>query len=195
MYVFVIYSIDGCVLTCLRLPPPSAVLCYCMLCGRVLVCLCVYVGRGEVSLSACHLLTCWFLLKLFLRHWRWRRYVPPKRQLELNGLHGVISQKMILFITTTVKTSNSTRWKLFLCFSSQAPCHEDVWGNGGIAPPFLTLALDGVSGLLLAPAALPPGKDPGIHWIGGWVGPSVKKRQIVHLRESNPGRPARHIQE
>jgi hypothetical protein len=27
----------------------------------------------------------------------------------LNGLHGVISQKMILFITTAVKTSNPTR--------------------------------------------------------------------------------------
>jgi hypothetical protein len=28
-----------------------------------------------------------------------------------------------------------------------------------------------MSGLLNAPAALPPGKTPGIHWIGGWVGP------------------------
>jgi hypothetical protein len=28
--------------------------------------------------------------------------------LTLNGLHGVISQKMILFITTAVKTSNPT---------------------------------------------------------------------------------------
>jgi hypothetical protein len=37
--------------------------------------------------------------------WRWRRYIPPKRRLKLNGLHGVISQKMILFITTAVKTS------------------------------------------------------------------------------------------
>jgi hypothetical protein len=27
-------------------------------------------------------------------------------RLKLNGLHGVISQKMILFITTAVKTSN-----------------------------------------------------------------------------------------
>jgi hypothetical protein len=26
-----------------------------------------------------------------LRHWTWRRYVPPKRQLTLNGPHGVIS--------------------------------------------------------------------------------------------------------
>jgi hypothetical protein len=29
---------------------------------------------------------------------RWRQYVPPKRRLKLNGLYGVISQKMILFI-------------------------------------------------------------------------------------------------
>jgi hypothetical protein len=35
-------------------------------------------------------------------------YVPPKRQLHLNRLHGVTSQKMILFITTAVKTSNHT---------------------------------------------------------------------------------------
>jgi hypothetical protein len=49
-----------------------------------------------------------FLLNLFLRPWRWRRYVPPKRRLKLNGLHGVIFQKMILFLTTAVKTSNPT---------------------------------------------------------------------------------------
>jgi hypothetical protein len=48
------------------------------------------------------------LLKLFLKPWSWRRYVPPKRRLKLNGLHAVISQKMILFITTAVKTSNPT---------------------------------------------------------------------------------------
>jgi hypothetical protein len=40
---------------------------------------------------------------------RWRRQVPPKRRAQLNGLHGVISQKLILFITTGVKTSNPTR--------------------------------------------------------------------------------------
>jgi hypothetical protein len=48
------------------------------------------------------------LLNLFLRPWRWRRYVPPKRRLTLNILHGVISQKIVLFITTAVKTSNPT---------------------------------------------------------------------------------------
>jgi hypothetical protein len=39
---------------------------------------------------------------------RWRRYVPLKHRLQLNGLHGVISQKIILFINTAVKTSNPT---------------------------------------------------------------------------------------
>jgi hypothetical protein len=61
-----------------------------------------------------HLLTCWFLLKLFLRPWRWKRYVPPKHWLQLNRLHGVISQKMILFITSAVKTSDPTFPKNFV---------------------------------------------------------------------------------
>jgi hypothetical protein len=32
--------------------------------------------------------------------WRWRWYVPPKRGLTLNELHGIMSQKTELFITT-----------------------------------------------------------------------------------------------
>jgi hypothetical protein len=34
------------------------------------------------------------------------RYVPPKRRLIFNGLHGDISQ-MVIFITTAVRTSKS----------------------------------------------------------------------------------------
>jgi hypothetical protein len=34
--------------------------------------------------------------------------VPPKRWMTFNGLHGVISQKIELFITTAVRTSNLT---------------------------------------------------------------------------------------
>jgi hypothetical protein len=30
-----------------------------------------------------------------------------------------------------------------------------------------------VSGQLYAPALLPPGKNPGTHWIEGWVDPSA----------------------
>jgi hypothetical protein len=36
------------------------------------------------------------------------RYVPPKLWLTLNGLHDVISQKMVFFIITAVRTSNPT---------------------------------------------------------------------------------------
>jgi hypothetical protein len=50
-----------------------------------------------------------FLLSLFFRPWRLRRYVPPKRRWTLNGLHRVISQKVVLFITTAVRISNHTR--------------------------------------------------------------------------------------
>jgi hypothetical protein len=38
--------------------------------------------------------------------------MEAKRRLKLNGLHGVISQKMMLFITTVVKTSNPTMYNL-----------------------------------------------------------------------------------
>jgi hypothetical protein len=40
--------------------------------------------------------------------YRWRRDIPPKRRMTFNGLQGVISQKILLFITTTVRTSNRT---------------------------------------------------------------------------------------
>jgi hypothetical protein len=39
--------------------------------------------------------------------------LPPKRRVQLNALHGVISQKKILFKTTAVKTSNPTTAKKF----------------------------------------------------------------------------------
>jgi hypothetical protein len=65
----------------------------------------------ELVQQTSHLLARWFA-ELILRPWRWRQYVPPKRRVQLNGPHCGISQKMILFITTDVKTSNPTH--LFL---------------------------------------------------------------------------------
>jgi hypothetical protein len=58
---------------------------------------------------ACHVLSRWYLVKLF-RPWR-SRHVFPKRRLIFNGLHSVIPQKIVLFITTVLKTSYPTRWK------------------------------------------------------------------------------------
>jgi hypothetical protein len=72
-------------------------------------------------------------------------------------------------------------------------------GSGGIAPPFLTLALDGDEWSAPRPGRFTPGeRSPGNHWIGGCVGSrasvdAVEKRKILQCRESNPGRPARSL--
>jgi hypothetical protein len=46
--------------------------------------------------------------------------------------------------------------KLSLCFINEAPRHEDVWGSGGLAPPFLTLGLDGGEKSALHPGRVTP---------------------------------------
>jgi hypothetical protein len=66
-------------------------------------------------------------------------------------------------------------------------------GSGGVAPSFLTSAVDGGDW-----SASRPGEGAlSIHLIGGWVGPrasldAVGKRKILHCQESNPGPPACH---
>jgi len=53
--------------------------------------------------------------------------------------------------------------------ASYTPHHEDLWGSGVIAPLILTSALAGSE-----QSALCPGRfSPGIHWIGGWVVPTL----------------------
>jgi hypothetical protein len=67
--------------------------------------------------AACHLRSRWFLAWLILRPWRWRRYVPPKRRLAFNWVHCIISQNIVLFMTTGVKTSNPAfMWSVRHCF-------------------------------------------------------------------------------
>jgi hypothetical protein len=64
-----------------------------------------------VKFSSCcfKLPLAWFIF----RPWRGRRHVPPKRRLTFNGLHGYISQKTEFFITTAVRTSNTTQIHLY----------------------------------------------------------------------------------
>jgi hypothetical protein len=58
-------------------------------------------------LATCFMLgSCW----LILRPWRRKRHVPPKRWLNLNGLNGVISQTIVLFIVTAVITHSIEGW-------------------------------------------------------------------------------------
>jgi hypothetical protein len=62
---------------------------------------------GAISCGRNATCFCSFLAQLTNQRWRWRRYFPPKR-LDLSQLHGVTSQKIELFIVTTVRTSFPT---------------------------------------------------------------------------------------
>jgi hypothetical protein len=42
-----------------------------------------------------------------------KRYVPPKRRVIFYGTHGVVSQKIELFIMTAVRTLNPTNQYMF----------------------------------------------------------------------------------
>ncbi|KDR20851.1 hypothetical protein L798_04655 [Zootermopsis nevadensis] len=71
-------------------------------------------------------------------------------------------------------------------------------GSGGIAYSVLTSAPDGGKWSASYPGrALPPGKEPGTHWIGGWVGPragldaEAGGKILCPRRGSNPSRPVR----
>jgi len=68
-------------------------------------------------------------------------------------------------------------------------------GSRGIALLFpLTLALDGVGGQRHAPAALPPGKRPGTHCIGGWMGLRAGLDGCGKSRPPTPGFNPRTVQ-
>jgi hypothetical protein len=64
--------------------------------------------------SDCHLLSHWYLIWLIFQPWRWRLYVPLKLQLTFSGQHGVMSQEIVLFITTAVRASKSYIF-IFIC--------------------------------------------------------------------------------
>jgi hypothetical protein len=81
-----------------------------------------------------------------------------------------------------------TKVKLSLCLISYALCHEDAWGTGGIAPPFLTSALDGGDWSASRPCCFNPGES----------GPSVPiGEEAGWTLESGPAgrgtRPLQHV--
>jgi hypothetical protein len=49
------------------------------------------------------------------------------------------------------------------------PVLDDIWGSGGIAPPFLTSALEWDKWSVSRPCRF----TPGTHWIGGWWAPEL----------------------
>jgi hypothetical protein len=60
---------------------------------------------------------------------------------------------------------------LSLRLINSAPCHEDMWGSGGIASFSFASPLDGGEWSVSRPVRFTPGESyPSIHCIGGWVG-------------------------
>jgi hypothetical protein len=62
-------------------------------------------GRGisQATNQLCLLpVSNWFLVWLNSSPWLWRRHVPPKRRLTFTRLHGIISQKIQVFMFFTV---------------------------------------------------------------------------------------------
>jgi hypothetical protein len=79
-------------------------------------------------------------------------------------------------------------------------CHEGMLESGGIAPPFLTSALNGGECSVSRPCRFTPGdRSLGTHEIAGWVGPRtgvdvVEKRKIsCPCLYSKPDRPVRRL--
>jgi hypothetical protein len=72
-------------------------------------------------------------------------------------------------------------------------------GSGGIAPPFLTSALDGWEWSASRTGRFTPGETAsGTHWIESWVDPragldAVEKRIILPYQESISGFPAGNL--
>jgi hypothetical protein len=88
--------------------------------------------------------------------------------------------------------------KFFLCLISQSR-NEDVWGSGGIAPPFLTSALDGGEWSASCAGRFSPEEkspwcllDRSLRRLQNPSGRYGEEKKILcPCRESNPSRPAR----
>jgi hypothetical protein len=80
---------------------------------------------------------------------------------------------------------------LSLYLINPAPHYEGI-RNGSIAPPFLTLALDGGEWSASCSCHFPPSATaPSTQWIGGWEGPrasldAMEKRKISSLLRTEP---------
>jgi hypothetical protein len=81
---------------------------------------------------------------------------------------------------------SNVKVKLSLCLSNQILHHEGVWGSGCIDPHSLDLSTNLRWVVSFTPLPLYPlVRDPGTHWIGGFVSPraglDVEKRKFLTL--------------
>jgi hypothetical protein len=101
------------------------------------------------------------------------------------------AQSFLYILICVVSPSRET---LFICHHPTLSL-GDIWRSGGIAPPFLTSALDGGEWSAACSGRYTPREIYlGTHWIGGWYGPHGRfercEEKKLPWQESNPGRPS-----
>jgi hypothetical protein len=112
--------------------------------------------------------------------WTLNKIPPPGR---------ILPTQLCRFTAIVLRTSNrkgKDNGKVYLRIGHKVP--KGVYRYFSIL--YLTSALDGVCGQRHASAALPPGKRPRTHCIGGWAGPRVVLdacRKSRPYRDSIPG--------
>jgi hypothetical protein len=90
--------------------------------------------------SSCHQFLRLFHAQTIFWTWRWIRYVPPNLRLTFNGLHGVMSQKIVLFsfgidVWENLSTWNALRGSRRLTARRLFPCVSqltDNWLHGDV---------------------------------------------------------------
>jgi hypothetical protein len=67
----------------------------------------------------------WFFAWLILRPSKWRRHIPPKRQLTSNGLQGVYAK--FCWLAFSVHISRATRWPRIVAASVSSRRYRETW--------------------------------------------------------------------
>jgi hypothetical protein len=118
---------------------------------------------------------------------------PPVSNLSIEHDPDLVYETQTQVVESKGLTLLIKNINLYLCFFNWAPHHEGVLGELKYRPThYLTSALDRGEWLASRPGRFTPReRDPGTHWIGGWVGlravlDAVVKRKITSpCRESN----------
>jgi hypothetical protein len=65
------------------------------------------------------------------------------------------------------------------------PCHEEVWGRGGLAPPFLVSILHGAEQSAPRLSRISPAETtPATNLVASWMGPRVDLNITEHRKPS-----------
>jgi hypothetical protein len=107
---------------------------------------CLHLQERRINRARSQLESRWqtelsVLARLVLWPWRWRLHAPPKRRLDLDELHSVISQKIEIFIGTSMRTSNPATCDSFTSSSKSVYCTTQSAKNATNRSLFLTFSL------------------------------------------------------